>query len=72
MERIDSEYVVVLNPDTRVSPNLLQELLLPVAENKQLITTPKILTYDGAEINTIGNVVHFTGLAFTNGYGGLS
>jgi len=69
VERIDSEYVIVLNPDTRVGPDMIQKLLSPVAEDNRLITTPKILTYDGGEINTVGNTVHFTGLAFTKGYG---
>lgn len=69
VDRVDSEYIVVLNPDTRVGPNCLDELLKPIAENDRRITTPKILTYDGEAINTIGNIVHFSGLAFTRGYG---
>lgn len=61
------EYVVILNPDTRVEKNWLEELLKPLEKEERLITTPKILTYDGSKINTCGNIEHFTGLTFTRG-----
>lgn len=61
------EYVVILNPDTKVEEDWLEELLKPIEKEKKLITTPKILTYDGSKINTCGNIEHFTGLAFTRG-----
>lgn len=62
------EYVVVLNPDTKVEKNWLEELIRPLTKNRRLITTPKILLYDGSAINTVGNIVHFTGFTFTRGY----
>ncbi|NJF25148.1 glycosyltransferase family 2 protein [Thermococcus sp. Bubb.Bath] len=62
------EYVVILNPDTKVEEGWLEELVKPLAKSQRLITTPKILLYDGSAINTIGNIVHFTGLTFTRGY----
>lgn len=40
-----------------------------MVENDNLVTTPKILCYDGSEINTCGNINHFTGLTFTQGLG---
>ncbi|NJE25872.1 glycosyltransferase family 2 protein [Thermococcus sp. MV5] len=61
------EYVVILNPDTKVKENWLEELLKPLEKEEKLITTPKILTYDGSRINTCGNIDHFTGLTFTRG-----
>ncbi len=61
------EYVVILNPDTKVGKNWLEELLKPLERGEKLITTPKILTYDGSKINTCGNIEHFTGLTFTRG-----
>lgn len=61
------EYVVILNPDTRVEKNWLEELLKPLEKEERLITTSKILTYDGSKINTCGNIEHFTGLTFTRG-----
>lgn len=61
------EYVVILNPDTKVKKKWLEELLKPLGKEEKLITTPKILTYDGSKINTCGNIDHFTGLTFTRG-----
>jgi len=62
------EYVVILNPDTIVEKGWLKELVKPL-ENGKLITTSKILVYDGSAINTCGNINHFTGLTFTRGLG---
>lgn len=67
VKTIDTEYTIILNPDTRVEPGSLDLLLAPLAERDRLITTPKILTYDGSRINTCGNIHHFTGLGFTRG-----
>jgi len=61
------EYVVILNPDTKVEKGWLEELLKPLEKEQKLITTPKILTYDGSKINTCGNIEHFTGLTFVRG-----
>ena len=63
------EYVIILNPDTIVEKNWLNELVDPLRKNERLITTPKILIYDGSKINTCGNINHFTGLTFTRGLG---
>ncbi|MEI6294030.1 MAG: glycosyltransferase family 2 protein [Methanomicrobiales archaeon] len=65
----NGEYVVFLNPDTIVHKDWLFSLLSPLEEKDHLITTPKILNYDGLTINTCGNINHFTGLNFTRGLG---
>ncbi|MEI6294415.1 MAG: glycosyltransferase family 2 protein, partial [Methanomicrobiales archaeon] len=65
----NGEYVVFLNPDTIVHNDWLFSLLSPLEKKDHLITTPKILTYDGQQINTCGNINHFTGLNFTRGLG---
>lgn len=69
VQRVDSEYVVILNTDTHVDSNLIAELVEPLTENGEQITVPKILTYDGNVINTIGNRIHFAGMGFTREYG---
>lgn len=69
VQEASSEYVVVLNPDTRVESNLIPELVKPLAEDERQVTTPRILTYDGEATNTVGNAVHFSGLAMTRGFG---
>lgn len=62
------EFIVILNPDTIVDQNWLSELINPLQKNEKIITTPKILVYDGSSINTCGNINHFTGLSFINGF----
>ncbi|MDH7508574.1 MAG: glycosyltransferase family 2 protein [Methanomassiliicoccales archaeon] len=63
----EGKYIVVLNPDTVVEKNWLEELVKPLETSEKTITTPKILLYDGSAINTCGNINHFTGLTFTRG-----
>ena len=63
----NGEYLIILNPDTIVKKRWLEELIEPLNENKNLITTPKILVYNGSAINGCGLTVHFTGLGFTRG-----
>lgn len=65
----NGKYLIIMNPDTIVENGWLAGLLKPLVDGKKLITTPKILVYDGSRINTCGNVIHFTGLACTRGYG---
>lgn len=65
----DGKFIVILNPDTIVEKGWLEELVKPLENEEKLITTPKILTYDGSIINTCGNINHFTGLTFVRGYG---
>jgi GT2 family glycosyltransferase len=61
------KYIVILNPDTIAEDNWLRELIKPLQNEKKIITTPKILSYDGSSIGTCGNINHFTGLTFTRG-----
>lgn len=63
------EYIVILNPDTIVHEGWLSSLITPLENENNIITTPKILTYDGLTTNTCGIISHFTGLHFTRGLG---
>lgn len=63
------KYIVILNPDVIVDNSWLECLISPLMNQDHIITTPKILIFDGSKINTIGNSNHFTGLTFTNGLG---
>lgn len=67
----NSEYVVILNPDTEVDRNWLSELVKPLKEDESVaFTTSKILDYHNKKkINTCGNLEHFTGFAFCRGIG---
>jgi GT2 family glycosyltransferase len=60
-------YIVILNPDTIVEKDWLENLIAPLRNDNNLVTTSKILMYDGSSINTCGNINHFTGMTFTNG-----
>lgn len=63
------EYVVILNPDTVVEEGWLSSLLSPLKRQPKVITTSKILLYDGLAINTCGNINTIVGLTFTRGLG---
>lgn len=69
VKHANGEYIVVLNPDTIVEGRWLQELIKPLKSGDKIITTPKILTYNGEVINTCGAINHFSGLSFTRGLG---
>lgn len=60
-------HLVILNPDTKLEPDSIENLLKPLVENSDIITIPKVLVYNGEMINTCGNKQHFTGMAFTRG-----
>jgi len=63
------DFIVILNPDTKVTEDAIDALVKPLENQENIITTPKILLYDGSKINTCGNIEHFTGLTFTRGLG---
>jgi len=67
--RAKGDFVVIMNPDTLAEEGWLEALIQPLIERRRLLTTPKILIYDGSTIGNCGNILHFTGLAFTRGYG---
>lgn len=63
----NGKYIVILNPDTIVENGWLRELIKSLIKGDRIITTPKILTFKGVDINTCGTINHFTGLTFTRG-----
>ncbi len=67
--RATGTFIVFLNPDTILEEGWLEPLIRPLIARQMLLTTPKILVYDGSRIGNCGNVLHFTGLAFTRGFG---
>lgn len=69
VKHAQGNYIVILNPDTIVREGWLSALISPLESENNIITTPKILTYEGFTINTCGNINHFTGLNFTRGLG---
>lgn len=65
----EGEYLILLNPDTKVYKGSLEELVHNLEGKEKTIAVPKILLYDGQSINTVGIINHFTGLGFTKGLG---
>lgn len=64
------EYVVLLNPDTVVSPNWLQELVREAINSEACFCQPKILMLDNPEtINSTGITIHFAGFGILRGNG---
>ncbi len=68
-EHARGDLVAVLNPDTEVDPNWLDELVAALEANPAAgLTTPKIVQMDRPErINACGNDVTMTGLTFCRG-----
>ncbi len=63
-------YLVFLNPDTAVTPGWLEGLISALEAPGIALATPCILLMDDPErVNTMGNDVHYTGLAFCRGIG---
>lgn len=65
----EGEYLILLNPDTKVIDGSLEELVRNLDGKEKTIAIPKILLYDGKSINTVGIINHFSGLGFTRGLG---
>lgn len=69
IKQASGKYIAVLNPDTMVDLNWLQELVIALEEDQLAeMATPKILLMDCPEkINTCGNDITLTGLTFCRG-----
>jgi len=62
------KFIVILNPDTYVNSNWLDELLSPIS-CRGIVSCPLISTYDGSIVNACGNTEHVTGFTFARGLG---
>jgi GT2 family glycosyltransferase len=71
------DYLVTVNMDTEARPGWLSELVRALELNPEAgIAQSKILLYPRNEaekiqpkINSLGNIIHFLGFGFTDGYG---
>jgi GT2 family glycosyltransferase len=69
-ERSSSEVLVFLNPDTVVAPGAIPELAGTLEDPTIGIAMPRLRLLDQPELlNSGGNVVHLTGLAWAGHYG---
>lgn len=64
------EFLILLNPDTKVDKNLLRELLIEYNKKGEGLYQPKLLSMDEPEkINSAGNMIHIFGFGFSRGKG---
>jgi len=66
----DFDYVYLLNQDTAVTPDFLDEAIrIARTDSKIAAVQSKLLLYsDKSRINTIGNEIHYLGFGFAGGY----
>lgn len=64
------ELLLLLNPDNVVAPGFRDAIELPLLEGRGWGAWQGLVTDDGgAAVNTMGNVVHFTGISWAGGAG---
>jgi len=64
-----ADYFVLLNPDTVVTPQWLEQLVATAQQTGSAIVQPKImLDADRQRINSLGNALHFLGFGYCNHY----
>ncbi len=59
--RANGDYLLLLNPDTHLDPDALQQLYNAACGFPKGLITAKLLSSDGT-INALGNEMHYTGL----------
>ena len=64
----DAELVVFLNNDMRVEPDWLAELVAPIVRGECGATTAKMLSWDGATIDSAAGGMNFHGIGIQHGY----
>ena len=68
--RASGDALVFLNPDTVVRPGALAALVAPLEDPAVGIVTARLRLLDDPEtLNSAGNQVHITGIAWAGGYG---
>jgi len=66
--RSGSRIVAFLNNDMRVDPGWLRELVQPIVRGECAATTSKMLSWDGARIDSAGGGMNFHGIGLQYGY----
>jgi len=70
LRQVKGEFVVILNPDTIVSPNWISELIEAYKKNGEGLYQPKILSlYEKNVIQSTGNMLHIFGFGFARDKG---
>ncbi len=65
------QYVAILNPDTKVEPNWLDELVSAYKKHGDALYQPKILAFENKIFETAGNMLQIFGFGYPKGRGEL-
>jgi len=65
----NGEYIVVLNPDTQVEPNLLDEFFKAYENFGEGLYQPKILAFEDDLFESAGNMLQLFGFGYSKGRG---
>ena len=69
-EAAGGDVLLLLNPDARPLPGFRDAITRPLADGRDWAAwMGLVVCNDGREVNTAGNPVHFTGLAWAGGHG---
>ncbi len=63
------EYVAILNPDTKVEPNWLDELVFAYRKHGDALYQPKILAFENKIFESAGNMLQIFGFGYPKGRG---
>lgn len=63
------QYVAILNPDTKVEPNWLNELVAAHNKYGEALYQPKILAFENRVFESAGNMLHVFGFGYPKGRG---
>ena len=63
------DFVAILNPDTKVEPNWLEELLQAYKKYGDGLYQPKILAFENQMFESAGNMLHLFGFGYSRGRG---
>jgi GT2 family glycosyltransferase len=67
--RVEGDVLVFLNPDTVVAPGAIHQLALALSPSEVGIAMPRLrLLAEPELLNSGGNIVHVTGIAWAGGY----
>lgn len=61
------QYVAILNPDTKVEPNWLDELVTAYKKHGDALYQPKILAFENKIFETAGNMLQIFGFGYPKG-----
>ena len=65
----NGEFIVILNPDTKVESNWLEELFKAYQKNGDGLYQPKILAFENNLFESGGNMLHLFGFGYSKGRG---